>query len=190
MLQMEVIGYIGGDAETRNENGIEFTVCRVAHSDRYTDANGTEHEKTQWIDLIWNGRPKVADYLKRGTQVYARGYVRLRCYSSEKARGFVAGATINVVSLELLGGNNDTVPRRLYDAAGSMVDIVKYYHCELAGARLTDGRGHNFVTDDNGWVVPVQQAPADVQDAVNGQAVDDPAEATDTQQPETNKKRK
>lgn len=167
MLQASVVGYLGADAEVKNVNGQAFTTCRVAHTDRWKDQAGQTHESTQWIDLTLNGKPAVVDYLKQGTMVYAAGHVKLRCYSSEKARGFVAGMTISVVTIELLGGNSDAVPTRLYDASGNMVDVVKYYHCELSGAQLTNGRGKLFVSDDNGWVLPIQQAPAEVQQAMN-----------------------
>lgn len=167
MLQASVVGYLGADAEVKNVNGQEFTTCRVAHSDRWRDQAGQTHESTQWIDLTLNGRPNVVEFLKQGTLVYAAGHVKLRCYSSEKARGFVAGLTISVVTIELLGGNSDAVPARLYDASGNMVDVTKYYHCELSGAQLTNGRGKLFVSDDNGWVLPLQQAPAEVQQAMN-----------------------
>lgn len=166
MLQASVVGYLGADAEVKNVNGQEFTTCRVAHTDRWKDQSGQTHESTQWIDLTINGRPNVVNFLKQGTMVYAAGHVKLRCYSSEKARGFVAGLTISVVTIELLGGNSDAVPARLYDASGNMVDVVKYYHCELSGAQLTNGRGKFFVSDDNGWVLPLQQAPTEVQQAV------------------------
>ena len=167
MLQASVVGYLGADAEVKNVNGQEFTTCRVAHTDRWKDQAGQTHESTQWIDLTLNGKPAVVDYLKQGTMVYAAGHVKLRCYSSEKARGFVAGMTISVVTIELLGGNSDAVPARLYDGSGNMVDVVKYYHCELSGAQLTNGRGKSFISDDNGWVIPLQQAPTEVQQAVN-----------------------
>ena len=169
MLQASVVGYLGADAEVKNVNGQEFTTCRVAHTDRWKDQSGQTRESTLWIDLTLNGRPNVVDYLKQGTMVYAAGHVKLRCYSSEKARGFVAGLTISVVTIELLGGNSDAVPARLYDTSGNMVDVVKYYHCELSGAQLTNSRGKLFVSDDNGWVLPLQQAPAEVQQAM-GQA--------------------
>lgn len=174
MLQASVVGYLGADAEVKHVNGQEFTTCRVAHTDRWKDQSGQTHESTQWIDLTLNGKPAVVDYLKQGTMVYAAGHVKLRCYSSEKARGFVAGLTISVVTIELLGGNSDAVPARLYDTSGNMVDVTKYYHCELSGAQLTNGRGRSFVSDDNGWVLPLQQAPTEVQQAVNqaGQGTD------------------
>lgn len=167
MLQASVCGYLGADAEVKSVNGQEFTTCRVAHTDRWKDQSGQTHESTQWIDLTINGRPNVVDYLKQGTLVYAAGHVKLRCYSSEKARGFVAGMTISVVTIELLGGNTDAVPARLYDSTGNMVDVVKYYHCELPSAQLTNGRGKMFVSDDNGWILPIQQAPVEVQQAVS-----------------------
>lgn len=188
MLQASVVGYLGADAEVKNVNGQEFTTCRVAHTDRWKDQAGQTHESTQWIDLTLNGKPAVVDYLKQGTMVYAAGHVKLRCYSSEKARGFVAGMTISVVTIELLGGNSDAVPARLYDASGNMVDVVKYYHCELSGAQLTNGRGKLYVSDDNGWVLPLQQAPTNVQQAVN-QANQD-AEATESEPKKDDKKTK
>lgn len=187
MLQASVCGYLGADAEVKCVNGQEFTTCRVAHTDRWKDQAGRTHESTQWIDLTINGRPNVVEYLKQGALVYAAGHVKLRCYSSEKARGFVAGMTISVVTIELLGGNSDAVPARLYDASGNMVDVVKYYHCELSGAQLTNGRGKSFISDDNGWVLPLQQAPAEVQQAVNPAGQD--AEATETE-PTKDKKQK
>lgn len=167
MLQASVCGYLGADAEVKCVNGQEFTTCRVAHTDRWKDQDGQTHESTLWIDLTINGRPNVVNYLKQGTMVYAAGHVKLRCYSSEKARGFVAGMTISVVTIELLGGNSDAVPARLYDNAGNMVDVVKYYHCELSGAQLTNGRGKSFISDDNGWILPLQQAPTEVQQAIS-----------------------
>lgn len=188
MLQASVVGYLGADAEVKSVNGQEFTTCRVAHTDRWKDQAGQTHESTQWIDLTLNGRPAVVDYLKQGTMVYAAGHVKLRCYSSEKARGFVAGMTISVVTIELLGGNSDAVPARLYDASGNMVDVVKYYHCELSGAQLTNGRGKMFVSDDNGWVLPLQQAPAEVQQAM-GQSNPN-HDTTESESEKDNKKKK
>lgn len=188
MLQASVVGYLGADAEVKNVNGQEFTTCRVAHTDRWKDQSGQTHELTQWIDLTLNGRPAVVDYLKQGTLVYAAGHVKLRCYSSEKARGFVAGLTISVVTIELLGGNSDAVPARLYDAAGNMVDVVKYYHCELSGAQLTNGRGKSFISDDNGWILPLQQAPTEVQQAVSLANQNDNAAADDHRKDKKQKK--
>lgn len=158
MLQAIVCGYLGADAECKTEQGREFTTFRVAHSDRWTDANQQTHESTTWVDCIMSGHPNVAEYLKQGTLVYVSGHVKLRAYSSEKVRAFVAGMTISVVTVELLGGGSDAVPRRLYDSAGVMHDVRKYYYTDTPGEVLTNGRGREFAVDDNGWVFPMEEA--------------------------------
>lgn len=163
MLQAIVCGYLGADAECKTEQGREFTTFRVAHSDRWTDANQQTHESTTWVDCIMSGHPNVAEYLKQGTLVYVSGHVKLRAYSSEKVRAFVAGMTISVVTVELLGGGADAVPRRLYDRAGVMHDVRKYYYTDTPGEVLTNGRGKEFAVDDNGWVFPMEVAQQQMQ---------------------------
>lgn len=158
MFQAKVVGYIGADAVTKNENGKEFTTFRVAHTDRYKDENGTEHSTTQWVDVIMNGRPNVAEFLKVGTQVYVEGHAKLRCYSSEAARGFVAGIRITPTSLELLGGNSDKVPSRLYSEDGQMHEVHKYFHTDASGEVLNNGRGKMYAADENGWILPLEEA--------------------------------
>lgn len=163
MLQAIVCGYLGADAELKTEQGREFTTFRVAHSDRWTDANQQTHESTTWVDCIMSGHPNVAEYLKQGTLVYVSGHVKLRAYSSEKVRAFVAGMTISVVTVELLGGGSDAVPRRLYDKAGVMHEVRKYYYTDVPGEVLTNGRGKEFAVDDNGWVFPMEVAQQQMQ---------------------------
>lgn len=163
MLQAIVCGYLGADAECKTEQGREFTTFRVAHSDRWIDANQQTHESTTWVDCIMSGHPNVAEYLKQGTLVYVSGHVKLRAYSSEKVRAFVAGMTISVVTVELLGGGSDAVPRRLYDRAGVMHEVKKYYFTDTPGEVLTNGRGKEFAVDDNGWVFPMEEAQRQMQ---------------------------
>ena len=164
MLQAVVCGYLGADAECKTEQGREFTTFRVAHSDRWVDANQQTHESTTWVDCIMSGHPNVAEYLKQGTLVYVSGHVKLRAYSSEKVRAFVAGMTISVVTVELLGGGSDAVPRRLYDKAGIMHEVRKYYYTDTPGEVLTNGRGREFAVDDNGWVFPMEEAQKQMQE--------------------------
>lgn len=163
MLQAIVCGYLGADAECKTDQGREFTTFRVAHTDRWVDANQQTHESTTWVDCIMSGHPNVAGYLKQGTLVYVSGHVKLRAYSSEKVRAFVAGMTISVVTVELLGGGSDAVPRRLYDKAGVMHDVKKYYYTDAPGELLTNGRGREFAVDDNGWVFPMEVAQQQMQ---------------------------
>ena len=108
MFRVEVIGNLGADAQVKSENGKEFVSFNVAHTDRWTDNTGTTHETTQWVSCIINdAKSKVVQYLTKGKQVFVRGEARLRVYSSEQARATVAGITVRVREIELVGGRSE-----------------------------------------------------------------------------------
>ena len=158
MLQTTVIGNVGADAQVNNKDGREFVTFRVAHNDSWTDAAGQQHSNVIWVDCIMNGHPKVAEFIKAGTQVVCIGRTSLRVYSSQKDRCMKAGLTINVESIQLLGGVTDEVPRRLYDQNGVQHDVAKYYLTDVKSATLMNTRGDQFTTDKKGWVTPVKPA--------------------------------
>ena len=164
MLQTTIIGHIGNDAEVKITDGREFTTFRVAHSDKWRDDTGSVHESTTWIDCVMDGRPKVLEYLKRGQMIYCSGGLRLRVFSSAKDRCMKAGATIQVRSLELLGGKADEVPSQIVDADGQLHNVTKHYYCADAV------RGKNnpeyvqvyhprsmqpYCVDRNGFIKPI-----------------------------------
>lgn len=159
MLQTTVIGYVGAAAETQNKDGREFTTFRVAHNDDWTDAAGTKHTNVVWVDCILNGRPKVADFIKQGTQVIAVGRTSLRTYSSQKDRCIKAGLTINVTQVELLGGKSDDVPSRLYDSDGAEVQVTKHYWCDKKDVQLMSLRGDQYNVNKKGFITPVVTQP-------------------------------
>lgn len=170
MLQCTLIGNLGGNAEVKVADGREFVTFRVAHNESYTDANGNKVDRTQWIDCTMNcanGRPAVLPYLVAGTMICVIGSISTRVYSSEKDRCMKAGLTIHVQKLELLGGQSDAVPRRLYDKDGVQVDIQKFYFANTKNAVLMDVRGRTFQVDNKGWVSPIQQQQQNVTNAQN-----------------------
>ena len=166
MLRTICIGHLGSDAEVKQANGREFTTFRVAHTDKWTDEGGVPHEVTTWVDCIMNGRQKVAEYLKKGQQVYVSGSVSLRVYSSAKDHCMKAGLTINVQSIELLGGKSDDVPSILYRTTDNKeVRVDKFYHSlalsrgdtEVEWLPLVSRTGQQFVADRNGWIQPFKE---------------------------------
>lgn len=165
MLQITAIGHVGSDAEKKDQNGKKFTTFRIAHNDTWTDDAGNAHSNTMWIDCILNDHPKVAEFIKTGTQVAVTGSVSLRVYSSQKDRCMKAGLTIKVRNIELLGGSTDAVPSRLYTNDGVQIDVMKFYNANVANAQLMSQRGQQFKTDEYGWVSEVKDdntaTPAD-----------------------------
>lgn len=177
MLQVQLIGNVGADAVRKSGDGYEFISFRVCHNERFTGQDGIAHESTMWVDCILDKDAKVAEYLKAGTMVYVTGSLKLRVYSSEKDRCMKAGATIRVSRCELLSAKADPVPRRLVDSDGAFHDVVKYYHTDAAGTFMTSERGQKFAIDDNGWVMPIEQAPQEVQLAAMQQEAADAEKA-------------
>lgn len=156
MLQTTIVGYIGADCKFQSHDGKDFVTFRVSHNDSWTDAKGQERTVSVWVDCIMNGRPKVADYLKKGTQVICQGTTSLRVYSSQKDRCMKAGMTINVNRIELLGGKTDAVPSRLYDASGVEHLVVKMYLTDTKSCQLMSQNGAQFDVDKKGFVLPAE----------------------------------
>lgn len=168
MLQVQVIGNLGADAQVQTANGREFTSFRVAHSDKWKDANGQVHEETTWVDCVMDGQPKVLEFLKKGQMVYVSGHCKLRTYSSQKDRCIKAGIQLSVSRIELLGGRTDDVPSLLYYGdQQSPYKVVKIYGIpDLAGlpdgdypVQLHSASGENFLVDREGWVSRPRRIP-------------------------------
>ena len=155
MLQQILIGNLGADAEFKNENGHEFTAFRVGHTESWKDANGNKQSRTQWVDVVMNGKPNVLPYLKKGTMVFVIGSVSTRVYSSAKDHCMKAGLQINANRVELLGGSNEAVPRQLVDSQGQIYPVQKWYHVDTKDTKLMSTDGREFTIDSNGWCYPI-----------------------------------
>ena len=84
MLQIEVIGNIGNDAEIKDFSGKKYVAFSVAHSERRKDANGTTVESTTWVSVLWYGDGGgLTPHLKRGAKVFVRGRMALKQYQDK-----------------------------------------------------------------------------------------------------------
>lgn len=155
MLQCTVIGNLGANAEIKASDGREFVTFRIAHNDSFKSADGTKTESSMWVDCTMscaNGRPAVLPYLTKGTAICVVGNVSLRVYSSEKDRCMKAGMTVHVQKLELIGGQGDAIPRRLFTKDGVMVDVNKCYYVDTKDKCLLDQRGNEYKVLKGGWI--------------------------------------
>lgn len=175
MLQSIVIGNLGSDATVQTANGHQFVSINVAHSERFTDANGVDHERTQWVRCAINGDGGgLLQYLVRGARVCVIGRTRVGTYSSQKERRIVGSVDISVDHIELIGNKPDLVPSMLYDEQGVGYSVLKLFALEdndlkrLAIAQgqyktLRTPNGREFNVFDNGMVMPAatneQQKP-------------------------------
>lgn len=101
---MQAIGHLGRDAVTNNVNGKTVINFTVAHTEKSRDAQGNPKDKTIWVDCAyWTDRTAVAQYLKKGTQVYVEGQPDIRTYTTQDGRNG-ASLTLRVGNLQLLGG--------------------------------------------------------------------------------------
>lgn len=123
MLKVEVIGNLGADAVLENKNGRNYVSFRVAHSEKYTDVSGNQHENTTWVQCFIQGDAgKLLQYLKKGAKVFARGNCQLRVYSSPQLKQMVAGLSISCSEVELCGNAQMKV---LHDKDGIMYSVDK-----------------------------------------------------------------
>lgn len=103
MLNLQVIGNLGADAERRERNGRSFITFRVAHSERRGEV-----ETTQWVSCILNGDGgQLAQFLVRGQKVFVSGRASLKVYSSPKTHQLEAGLDMNVDRIELCGSKQE-----------------------------------------------------------------------------------
>ena len=172
MLQIQVIGNLGSDAEIKEFNGSKAVCFNVAHTERWTQEDGTKRESTTWISCILNGDGgKLLPYLKRGTQVFIEGAGSARCYSSPKEKRWVAGINLTIRHIELVGGKLDEIPRELYTQEGMVYPTYKCYYVlpdarDASGANkknegiLIDRDGLTYKVDKNGFITKCQEPDA------------------------------
>lgn len=79
MLQIEVIGNLGSDAEIKEIRGNKYVSFSVADTFRGSDGQGGRVERTNWVSVLWYGDGgRLFPYLKKGTQVFVRGRMSIR----------------------------------------------------------------------------------------------------------------
>lgn len=103
MLQVEIIGNLGQDAEVKEFNGQKYIAFSVAHTESFTDQRGQKQKRTTWVSCLRYGESGVISYLKKGTSVFVRGDLSAKAYNA--AGTTQVGINCRVRELQLLSGN-------------------------------------------------------------------------------------
>ena len=102
MNNIQIIGNIGKDAEIKTTpNGKRYISFSVATNEKVNgEKQTTWFNCTKWLQPTDNGT--VANYIKKGGQIFASGKVSARVYESK------AYLEVNVATIELIGSAQDS----------------------------------------------------------------------------------
>lgn len=147
MLKLQVIGYIGKDAVINTVNNNTVINFTVAHTDKYKDNNGNPVEKTTWVSCAyWTQNTAIAQYLKKGKQIYAEGSPETDFYNKTNSiDGLTAFQKLRVRSIQLLG----SAPQQNQAGAG-----VSQPRSNTGGRNTSD-----MYTDASEITEPIQDLP-------------------------------
>lgn len=107
MIKLQIVGNLGADCIQKEVNGKNVINFNVAHTEKFKDGQGQLKEKTTWVNCAyWTDRTAVAQYLKKGKQVYVEGSPEAEAYMSKDNQP-AATLRLRVRDLQLLGGNTD-----------------------------------------------------------------------------------
>jgi single-strand DNA-binding protein len=107
MIKLQIVGNLGADCMLKEVNGKNVINFNVAHTERFKDSQGVLKERTTWVNCAyWTDRTAVAQYLKKGKQVYVEGWPEAEAFTNKENQP-AAIIKLRVRDLQLLGGNTD-----------------------------------------------------------------------------------
>ena len=106
MNRIEIIGHIGQNAEIKDLGANQVINFSVAVSESYIK-NNEKVQLTTWFECAkWGNQTAIAQFLKKGTQVFVSGKPNNRGWLNDQGEVKVVNG-INVMSIELLGSKNN-----------------------------------------------------------------------------------
>ena len=121
MLQLEVIGNLGNDAEIKEFGGTKYVSMNVAHSEHRKDGTNT----TVWVGVLWHGEGgNLLQYLKKGIKIFCRGRFVPKIYTDQQGQPQYA---VNMYASEvtLCGSRNDTAAPPSQSAAAPAQPVAQ-----------------------------------------------------------------
>lgn len=104
MIELQLIGHLGKDAEVKEIGNTKVINFSVAVTERFKNQKGELVENTTWVDVAkWGTNVTVAQYLKKGTQVYISGKPSARGYISNGSNEANGVLCVTAFNIKLLG---------------------------------------------------------------------------------------
>ena len=108
MNRLEIIGHIGNDAEIKDLGTNQVINFSVAVSESYTNKQNEKVTSTMWFECAkWGNSTAIAQYLKKGTQVYVSGKPNNRGWINEQGEVKIING-ITVFDVQLLGAKTES----------------------------------------------------------------------------------
>lgn len=108
MIKTMAIGHLGNDAVVNNVNGRNVINFNMAHTEKYKNAEGVEVNRTLWVGCShWTEKLNIANYLKKGIQVYVEGVPSIKSYT-DKNGAVQNQLSLRIMSIQLLGSAKST----------------------------------------------------------------------------------
>lgn len=101
--QVNIIGNVGGDPETKNFDTFKLVSFKVATTERFRDRDGNQKENTQWhsCSAIGTVADVVEKYIRKGMQVYVGGKIVYRYWTASDGSDHTT-AEIQVHTVQML----------------------------------------------------------------------------------------
>jgi single-strand DNA-binding protein len=107
MQRIEIIGHIGQDSEVKDFGENQVINFSVAVTESYTNKQGEKIGNTTWYECAkWGNNTAIAQYLKKGQQVFVSGKPQSRAWQKDDGT-LVSNLGINVLNIQLLGSKNE-----------------------------------------------------------------------------------
>jgi len=117
MNRLEIIGHIGNDAEIKDLGTNQVINFSVAVSESYTNKQNEKVTTTMWFECAkWGNSTAIAQYLKKGTQVYVSGKPNNRGWVNEQGEAKIVNG-ITVFDIQLLGSKQESTQSNAADTA-------------------------------------------------------------------------
>ena len=100
----QFIGNVGADPEIRTfDGGGRLATFRIAVTERYTDRNNNQQERTEWVPLVFNGKlvDIVEKYVRKGSSIYVQGKWHTREWTDQQG-GKHQSVEVSVLQMQLL----------------------------------------------------------------------------------------